>query len=157
MEFEQQVTVSVSPDQVWNFLWDVERVAACIPGCKDARVVEAHRRYEAIVGERIGPFKVQFPLAIEVVEVQAPRRLAAVASGRDASVGSSMKMRLDLEIDDGAPGQTVLRFRTDLTILGKLAALGYGMIKRKADDVMAQFAENLRRALEEGHRDAAAI
>lgn len=148
MEFDQRIAVAAAPERVWTFLWDIEALAACIPGCREARVVEPDRRYEAVIGERIGPFKVQFPLQIEVIEADRPRRLVAAAAGRDHSVGSSLKLRLDLEIIPVADGQTELHLRTDLTILGKIASLGHGVIKRKADDVMTQFAQAVRAALE---------
>lgn len=147
MEFIRQVTVPVPPERVWDFLWDIERVAACIPGARDARTIEPHKRYEAVVGERIGPFKVTFPLQIDVLEAEAPKRLRASAAGKDNSLGSSLKMLLDLTLSDAPGGGTVLDLRTDVTVLGKLAALGHSMIKRKADDVTTQFAASLRTAL----------
>ncbi len=156
MEFDKQVAISAPPVQVWAFLWDVERMARCIPGCRSARTVEPEKRYEAVVGERVGPFKVQFPLDIEVVEAQAPVRLRAKATGRDTSVGSSLQMRLDLDIGQ-AEGQTVLRLRTEVTILGKLASLGHGMITRKADEIMEKFAQALRREIEGLAANAATV
>jgi carbon monoxide dehydrogenase subunit G len=156
MEFTQEIAVAVAPDRAWAFLWDIEKMARCIPGCQSAREIEAHKRYEAVVAERVGPFKVQFPLAIEVVESQPPTRLVAVANGKDNSMGSSVKMRLDLTISaDG--GRTVLRISADVNIVGKLAALGHSMVKRKADEVMTQFARSLRTELEGLAGDAAAV
>lgn len=147
MEFQQRIAVTTSPAKVWDLLWDIKRVAACIPGCKDAREVEPHKRYLAVVGERVGPFKVEFPLEIEVLEAQEGRRLRAAATGKDTAIGSSMKMLLDLGIlEEG--GQTILDIRTDISILGKLGTLGHSMIKRKADEVMAKFVNALKAELE---------
>jgi len=156
MEFTQQITVPVPPARVWAFLWDVERVAACIPGCREARTVEPHRRYEAVVAERVGPFKVSFPLQIEVLEADAPRRLRAAATGKDAALGSSLKMTLDLQLS-ASDGGTTLALHTDVAVLGKLAALGHSMITRKADEVTAQFAAALRAALVQVSTDAAPL
>jgi carbon monoxide dehydrogenase subunit G len=147
MEFTQQVVVAVPPQRVWEFLWDIERLAACIPGARDARAIEVHKRYEVVVGERVGPFKVTFPLQIDVLEADAPRRLRASAIGKDAGLSSSLKMMLDLTLTEGAAGGTVMDLHADVTVLGKLAVLGHSMIKRKADDVVTQFAASLRTAL----------
>jgi carbon monoxide dehydrogenase subunit G len=156
MEFTREIAVTRAPEQVWAFLWDVQRLARCIPGCQSARVIEPHARYEAVVGERVGPFKVTFPLDIEVLETQAPRRLRAKATGRDASVGSSLQLQLDMTIEPGA-SHTLLRLRADVAVLGKLAALGHGMIRRKADEVMDRFAQALQRELDEQGTDAPTV
>ena len=97
----------------------------------------------ALVGERVGPFKVTFPLDIEILEAVEGRRLRAAATGKDPAIGSSMKMGLDLSIDEDG-GQTVLDIKTDVSILGKLGALGHSMIKRKADEMMGKFAQALK-------------
>ena len=34
MRFEVQVTVHVPRQSVWDFLWDVPRLTACVPGCE---------------------------------------------------------------------------------------------------------------------------
>lgn len=156
MEFTREISTAASPEQVWALLWDVERLARCIPGCQSARAITPHVRYEATVAERVGPFRVTFPLDIEVLEAQAPTRLRAKATGRDASVGSSLQMQLDLAIEP-ADGRTVLRLRADVSVLGKLAALGGGMIRRKAEEVMDRFAQALRRELDGDRADAPTV
>jgi carbon monoxide dehydrogenase subunit G len=156
VEFTREITVTAAPEQVWAFLWDVERLARCIPGCQSARAVEPHARYEAVIAERVGPFKVTFPLDIEVLEAQAPTRLRAKATGRDASVGSSLQLQLDLSIEPAAD-RTLLRLRSDVSVLGKLAALGHGMIRRKADEIMDRFAQALRHELDGERADAPTI
>jgi hypothetical protein len=147
MEFAQRIAVEASPAKVWALLWDIKRMAGCIPGCQDASEIEAHRRYAAVVAERVGPFKVKFPLEIEVLEAVEGKRLRASATGKDAAIGSSMRMSLDLSILE-EDGQTILDIRTDVGILGKLGALGHSMIKRKADDVMGRFAAALKAEVE---------
>jgi len=154
MKFEKEISVSAPPDRVWAFLWDVERVARCLPGCRDVRTVVPHKRYEAVVGERVGPFKVEFPLEIQVLEVDAPRRLRAVAAGRDSSVGSSLRVSLDLQVEAQGTGSRLM-INSDATILGKLATLGHGIIQHKADGTMTQFAEAMRKELETGEQTGA--
>ncbi|MCL6641329.1 MAG: SRPBCC family protein [Candidatus Rokubacteria bacterium] len=156
MEFTREIPTAASPEGVWALLWDVERLARCIPGCQSARAVEPPVRYEATVAERVGPFKVTFPLDIEVLEAQAPKRLRAKATGRDASVGSSLQLQLDLAIEP-AGDRTVLRLRAEVSVLGKLAALGGGMIRRKADEIMDRFAQALRRELDGDRADAPTV
>ena len=46
-------------------------------------------------------------------------------------------------------GKTVLGFVAGVDILGKLAALGHGIIKRKADQVLDEFAQAVKKRMEE--------
>ena len=149
MIFEREITIEAPAQQVWAFLWEVDRVARCLPGCREVRTLVPHQRYAAVVSERVGPFKVQFPLEIEVLEAEAPTHLRALAAGRDASMGSSLRATLDLRIE-GRDASSRLVIHSDVAILGKLGTLGHGIIQPKAEGIISQFAEAMRRELQAG-------
>jgi hypothetical protein len=144
---EREIRIGASRETVWGFLWDIPRLAACVPGAREVRTVEAGKRYAAVVAEKVGPFKVQFPLDIEVVEVEPPARLRARAGGRDAAVDGLVKVDLDVVL---APtdGGTALRLTAEITVLGKLGTLGHGVIVRKGAEIVDRFAAALRAQLE---------
>ena len=123
----------------------------CLPGCRDAKTVVPHQRYECVVSERVGPFKVQFPMDIQVLDVEEHRRLKAQASGRDSSMGSTLKVILDLALE-GTESGSKIRITSDTTIMGKLGTPGHGIIQHKADGIMNQFANAVRRELEDSGR-----
>ena len=148
MKIEKEITVDVSPERVWDFLWDVERVARCIPGCSDVQVVEPQRSYKATVAEKVGPFRVSFPLTIAVTELEAPRHLQVRASGADTKVASNLKATLDLWLTESQGNGTTIGIVTDLAVLGKLGALGHSVISRKADENIQRFSAALRQQLE---------
>jgi carbon monoxide dehydrogenase subunit G len=148
VKVEKQFQVGQAPEQVWQFLWQVDRVAACIPGCSNVEVVEPQKAYRAVVSEKVGPFRVSFPLAIAVTEAEAPRHLRAEATGRDAKVASSLKANLDVTLAEPAPGKTDVRLLADISVLGKLGTLGQSVIIRKANDEMDRFAASLKQQLE---------
>src|SRR3990170_7587074 len=99
MKIEKQLVVERRAEDIWEFLWDVERVAACIRGTSDVRILEDRLHYSARVTQRVGPFGVSFPLLIDVVEAEAPRRLAVTASGRDTRLASGMKATMVLTLE----------------------------------------------------------
>jgi carbon monoxide dehydrogenase subunit G len=143
----------VPRETVWNFIWDVDRFIACVPGCKDAKTIEPGKRYSATMVEKVGPFKVEFPTTIEVIERDELSRIKAQASGADPRIGSRMKVDLDVSLRDQGD-KTLLGFVAGVDILGKLAALGHGIIKRKADQVLDAFAQAVKQRLE-GERPGA--
>ncbi len=147
MKVEREISIKAPRETVWGFLWDVPRLAACIPGAKDVRTVEEKKRYTARVGEKVGPFKVEFPMEIEVLEALAPERLRARAGGRDGKVDGLVKVELDLRLAEADAG-TTLRLAAEISVLGKLGTLGHSVIVRKGNDVIDRFAAAVQAALE---------
>ena len=146
MKVERDVSIPASPETVWAFLWDVPRLATCIPGAKEVRTVEPGKRYAAVVGEKVGPFKVEVPLEIEVLEVEPPAALRARAGGRDARVDGLVKVELEVTLRP-LDGGTALRVRATIEVLGKLGTLGHSVIVRKGTDIVDRFAAAVRAAL----------
>ena len=147
MRFEKEVEILAPKEKVWNFIWDVDRFIACVPGCKEAKTLEPGKLYSATMVEKVGPFRVEFPTSIEVLEKEELSRIKARASGADNKIGSRMKLELDVSLREQGD-KTVLGFVAGVDILGKLAALGHGMIKRKADQVLDEFARAVKKQLE---------
>lgn len=147
MQFEKEVEIRASREKVWNFIWDVDRFIACVPGCKEAKTIEAGKRYAATMVEKVGPFRVEFPTSIEVLEREELSHIRAQASGADNKIGSRMKLELDVRLRE-QNDKTILGFVATVDILGKLAALGHGIIKRKADQVLDEFAQAVKERLE---------
>jgi hypothetical protein len=144
---EREIRIAAPRETVWAFLWDIPRLAACIPGAREVRTVEAGKRYAAVIAEKVGPFKVQFPLDIEVVAVEPPERLRARAGGRDPAVDGLVKVELDVALAP-ADGGTALRLGAEIAVLGKLGTLGHGVIVRKSAEIVDRFAAALRAQLE---------
>ena len=149
MRIQHDFEIGRGAEAVWTRLWDVELVASCIRGCSDVQTVEPLRVYSATVTQTIGPFRVAFPLAIDVREAQAPARLTVSASGRDNRIASRVQGTLTTTLAEVAPDRTLVSIDMDLSVHGRLATLGHGIIERKGRDELNHFADELRRALSE--------
>jgi carbon monoxide dehydrogenase subunit G len=147
LRFEKEIEILNSRAKVWQFLWDVERLIACVPGCKEATTVESGKRYAATMVEKVGPFRVEFPMRIEVLDSQEKSYIKAQASGSDNRAASRMKVDLEVHLREDSD-RTHLSFIASVDILGKLATLGHSIIKRKADQVMEEFAQAVKKRLE---------
>ncbi len=147
MRFEREIEIQKSREKVWQFLWDVDRFIACVPGCKEASTVEPGKLYKAMMVEKVGPFRVEFPMQIEVIQSEEMSYIKARALGSDNRVGSRMKVELEVSLKE-AGEKTLLSLAASVDILGKLAALGHSIIKRKAEQVMDEFAQALKKQLE---------
>ncbi len=147
MRVERDIIIKAPRNVVWDFLWDVPRLAGCIPGARDVRLIEDRKRYAAVVAEKVGPFKVEFPLEIEVLEARAPERLRARAGGRDGKVEGVVRVELALSLIEAGAG-TTLSLAADISVLGKLGTLGHSVIARKGRDIVDRFASSLKAELE---------
>ena len=147
MQFEEQISVAAPREKVWNFIWDVDRFIACVPGCKEAKTLENAKIYTATMVEKVGPFRVEFPMRIEVEQSVPLSHIKARASGSDSKIGSLMKIDLDVNLKEEGSG-TLLSLGVTVDILGKLATLGHSIMKRKANQVMAEFVQELKKHLE---------
>jgi carbon monoxide dehydrogenase subunit G len=148
LQFAHSFDVARPRDAVWQFVRDIPAVLSCIPGCKSA-TAEGEGRYAIVFTERVGPFKVEFHLNADVTEPEPGRRLEAKGSGKDVLLGSTMQLKIAVALDDTAGGGTRVSIDTDLNVLGKLATLGFGIMQRKAQESMNQFAATMKARLEE--------
>ena len=153
MLFERHIQVDASRQEVWSLLWNVPQVVSCVPGCDAAEELEPYQHYRATVREKVGPFKVQIPLDIDIVEQVEPERLSAKASGREGKVQSHVKVGLDLTLVEIEPRVTELQLQADVSILGKLGTLGHSVIVRKGDEIVGQFAAALQAELQQSSQE----
>ena len=147
MQFEKQIAIAAPREKVWQFIWDVDRFIACVPGCKEAKTLEKGKIYTATMVEKVGPFRVEFPMRIEIEQSEPLSHIKARASGSDSKIGSLMKIELEVNLTEEGSG-TLLSFVATVNILGKMATLGHSMIIRKADQVMAEFVREIKKNLE---------
>ena len=145
MRVAREVALAVPAERVWQALWDVPRMVACVPGCVDAREVEPRRRYQARMSQRVGPIALSIPLDIRVTE-EAPGRLTLEARGRDGVVAAEVQMSVRLAVEAAETGSR-LTVEAEGRVLGKLGALGASVIQRRAEELVDEFTARLRDAV----------
>jgi uncharacterized protein len=147
VKFVEQIVVPVSLAQAWGFLWQADRLAACLPGCLGVQTIEAEKVYLANFEDRIGPYKVKFDLNVAVEESEPERMIRLRATGKDAKLGISQDVRLTVNLHEESPASTMLDVDADVEVLGKVATLGQFAVKRKAGEVVKQLAANIQTEL----------
>jgi hypothetical protein len=145
MRLARELTLAAAPERVWQALWDVPRMVACVPGCVEAREVEPRRRYAARMSQRVGPIALSVPLDIRVTE-EAPGRLVLEARGRDGALAAEVQLSLRLAVEAAGAGSR-LAVEAEGRVLGRLGALGAGVIQRRAEELVDEFAARLRGAV----------
>jgi hypothetical protein len=145
MRVAREVALAAPTERVWQALWDVPRMVACVPGCVDAREVEPRRRYHARMSQKVGPIALSVPLDIRVSE-EGPGRLVLEARGRDSLLAAEVHMSVRLALEAAEPGSR-LAVEAEGRVLGKLGALGASVIQRRAEELVDEFTTRLRAAI----------
>ena len=148
MRFEQRIDVKAGTAEVWEFLWDIERLARCVPGCQEVRELEPQRRYSLVLEERVGPFKAHFDMDVIVQEREPERMVRLQASGSDRKLGAFNRVGLEVKLEGTDTGGTALEVTADIQVVGRIASLGQVIIKRKAQEIVERFARAIAEELE---------
>src|SRR5690606_6823429 len=150
MKFETNTAVACSKEALWALLFDVERVATLIPGCSDVVEKEALKNYSAVIQQKVGPFKFNMPCEIVVDDYAEQERVGISASGTDKKTATSASVVLKLVLGE-ADGKVTIDIDADIQISGKLATLGFPIVKKKCAEIFREFDANLHRELEAIH------
>ena len=144
MIFEHTIAVDAPSEAVADFLADIPKVAACVPGVEDVTALGGDE-YEGRLRVRLGP--VGFSLTGQAeVQSDADGTLRARGGGRDRRIGAGVDATIEARVEPLGPGDSEVRVTADVQFSGRLAELGQPLIRRKADAMVRDFARNMRAA-----------
>ena len=138
MILEGEFAVPAPRERVWDAIWDIPTLASWVPGCTSAEDL-GDGTYRAHLEQQVGFLKASFDLLLRVVDTAPPGRIALHAEGEDRRLRSNVQVDTEVHLDP-VDGATVFRYRHDLSVFGRLGALGFPLIQRKAREVEAEFA-----------------
>jgi carbon monoxide dehydrogenase subunit G len=142
VNFSQTLTLAATQQDAWKLLRDTVRLAALIPGVESIAPVDVEKHVAKVV-ERVGPFQVSFNLEVRIVQAVEPSLLQAEVSGIDVFGQNSLSGTLSAELKKASSTQTLLSMESRVEVTGKLATLGAAPMRRRANELFAQFAERL--------------
>lgn len=141
MELTNEFRVNVPVDRAWAVLTDVERIAPCLPGA-ELREVDGDE-YRGVVKIKVGPITAEYKGTARFLEQDDTAHRAVLrAEGRETrgQGNAAATITATLEPDGTATKVSVV---TDLTIAGKVAQFGRGVLGDVSNKLMSQFAESL--------------
>ena len=137
MELVNEFVVPVGIDEAWALLTDVERIAPCMPGA-ELQEVEGDE-YRGVVKVKVGPVTAQYKGKATFVERdEAAHKVVLKAEGRDSrGAGNASAPITATLVGDG--DKTSVKVVTDLTITGKAAQFGRGVLADVCSKLIGQF------------------
>ena len=154
MELENEFRVKASVDRVWQVLTDLERIAPCMPGAQLQEVEGDEHR--GVVKVKVGPITAQYKGVARIVDRDREGgRLVLRAEGRETrgQGNASALITANLTADGDA---TAVAISTDLTVTGKVAQFGRGVLADVSAKLVTQFVECLEADVLAGEEPAPA-
>ena len=141
MELNNEFRVAVPAAKTWEVLTDVERVAPCLPGATLLSV--DGDEFTGAVKVKVGPITVSYKgeAAFQEKDVAA-QRVVLKASGKETRGNGNAAALVTAQLQEDTSG-TIVAITTDLTISGKAAQFGRGVLADVATNLIGQFAKSL--------------
>jgi len=146
MKFNGNLSIARPVEKVWEFLWDIEKLTSCIPGCEGVKTIKDREKYELTVKDSVGPITVHFELLAEVKKLEPLKRIEIALEGKDFKAGGVRQTMTLVLTAKGSDSE--IDFETDVNVFGRLGTLGYPFVKKKAETVIHEFSENVKSAIE---------
>ncbi|SHK97509.1 Carbon monoxide dehydrogenase subunit G [Pseudonocardia thermophila] len=154
MILENEFTLSAPIADVWTALNEPELVAPCFPGADLTSCTGDS--FTGIVKVKLGPISLTYRGEGAYVERDdANHTVVIAAKGRDARGNGTAEALVTGELVELAPGECRVRMRTDMSITGRPAQFGRGVIADVADSIIGRFADCLAAKLVGGEPPAA--
>jgi carbon monoxide dehydrogenase subunit G len=133
--------------RVWKLVTDVPAAARCVPGVA-AVTPSGAGKYRGSLLVQLGPVRLVLDGDVALTATDEGAGKASVrADAKDTRLGGTVRATMDLTLVDKGADATELRITSDVHIAGRIGEFGQPVIQRKADQLMAQFAECLARTL----------
>ena len=146
MLIEGKFIVKAPIEKVWHYLLDPQTLASCIPGCEKMEAID-ERTYDSIVGAKVGPISAKFKFKTTLIELDPPRYLKAIGSGEELNKAGIFSQETIVTLNEVSKEEVEVSFRSDISIVGKLATFGDRIMRAKAKQVGEEFTQALNKRL----------
>ena len=141
MDLEHSFIIPVPPEQAWQALLDVEQVAPCMPGASvdsfDGEVISGK------IKVKVGPVQMTYAGTARFTERdEATKTVVLEASGKETRGSGTASATIRSSLQDEA-GQTRVLVRTTMTVTGRPAQFGRGVMAEVGGRIIGKFATNL--------------
>jgi carbon monoxide dehydrogenase subunit G len=153
MDLQNSFVVPSDIETAWNQLQDVEGLAPCMPGA----TLTSHDGddFTGSVKVKLGPVSMVFAgQARFVSKDEATRTVVIEGAGKETKGTGTAKGLVTAVLVQEAPDRTRVDVNTEITITGKAAQFGRGVMQDVAARIIDQFSANLAAMMTAGGAEA---
>ncbi len=146
MELQNSFTVPADVETAWKTLLDVEAIAPCMPGATLESV--NGDEFTGNVKVKLGPVSMVYGGEARFVSKDDVAHVAVIeGTGKESRGTGTAKALVTTTLVQEGPNTTRVDVITDLTITGKAAQFGRGVMQDVAGRLVDQFAGNLEQVI----------
>jgi uncharacterized protein len=150
MKLNNEFTVDVPVEDVWNVLLDLERITPCLPGASLTEET-GEREYDGAMKVKLGPVTQQYKGTVKIQEAdQSAHRAVLRADGKDARGQGTASATIVSTLHDEGDGSTRVSVETDMQITGRAAQFGQGIQQQVSEKLLGRFADCLEEEIVNG-------
>ena len=147
MDLNHRFTVPTGVDETWARFQDIASVAECFPGAQVTSV--EGDTFQGTCKVKLGPIALTYSGSGTFVEKdETGHSFVVEAKGRDKRGNGTAGATVSLTMAPASPG-TDVEVNTDLSITGKPAQFGRGVMQDVSDKLLGQFVSCLEQRLGE--------
>jgi hypothetical protein len=146
MIIEGKFTVKAPIQKLWDTLFDVQALAACLPGAEKIEQID-EKTYDVTMKQRVGIVKVTMRGRQVLTKVDPPHHLEMEGEAEDVTKLGRMKDKITMDLKELADGDVEIAYNMDVNMVGKLAMFGDRIMRSKAVEVEKEFVKNLQAKL----------
>lgn len=154
MDFDGEITVSAPRATVFQEMQRPEMLGRTMPNCESVEQIDEHT-YKFTVAEKISKIKLDLENEIEITNLHEPDLVEVEISGNAPGTNTEARGNGRFELSETDDGQgTDIHYTMEIDVSGKLASIGFRMLKHVVTNRINQMADNIRSAFEEPEADA---
>ena len=142
MIIEGKFNVKAPIKKLWDTLFDVQALAACLPGTEKIEQID-DKTYDVTMKQKVGIIKVTMKGRQMLTKVEAPTHLEMEGEAEDITKLGRMKDKVTMDLKELAGGEVEISYKIDVSMVGKLAMFGDRVMRSKATEVEREFVKNL--------------
>jgi uncharacterized protein len=138
MQLENKFTIEAPIEKAWEALNTPEMIAPCFPG---ATLTEYEGdSFTGTVKVKLGPISLTYKgKGTYVTRDESAHKVVIEATGRDSRGNGTASATVTGTMTADGPDKTAVTMATDMTITGRPAQFGRGVISDVADKIIGQF------------------
>ena len=146
MLMEGKFTLKAPIQKLWDTLLDPETLLSCIPGAEKIERID-EKTFDCVVKQKVGPISVKFKFKSILSKVEPPKHIEVDGEGEDIGKAGHFVQKSVVDLRETSGGEVEISYRTDATVVGKLAMFGDRIMRAKAKKVEEEFTKALQERL----------
>jgi len=146
MLMEGKFTLKAPIQKLWDTLLDPETLLSCIPGAEKIERID-EKTFDCVVKQKVGPISVKFKFKSILSKVEPPKHMEVDGEGEDIGKAGHFVQKSVVDLRETSGGEVEISYRTDATVVGKLAMFGDRIMRAKAKKVEEEFTKALQERL----------